>query len=828
MAYLYSYKKIALSITLSLAGMLLTLPARAQVAEETSLPVDLSPQVHEQVASLQAWKQSLSPTQRKIQTALLVAAKINRGEAITPKVKILRSIVKVEPFDRVAVEIKATVTPELVRVLRASGATITAIPRKKTVVYAKVGLQQLEALASRSDITRINYLMPPVTDGVGAQPPIGNIGSGPNDGDGIVVSEGLYSHGVKSVHLNSKTRDGEPIRGQNVRVGVISDSNDYAENSLASLDIPANTEVLIDDFGFFLDGRPGSGEGTAMMEIVHDLAPDSDIVFSTGGGGEEAFAQNILDLRFKMGCDVIVDDLSYLTESAFQDGPIAQAVAAVRADGCLYFSSAGNSGSKAFNTSSVWEGDFRRGGTLNGFPVNRFGNNIFNQNRGALTYALLSWSDALSQSNNDYDLYAIDSTGTTILDFSVDFQTGTQDPFEALITFPGDLLVVQQYNGTNIAQDRFLRLEAYRSSGLLSATTNGNITGHHGAVDDLSVAAAEANNIFPYPLFTAGKSVESFTSDGPRRQFYNPDGTAIAPGNFLVRTGGGTLINKPDFTAADGVITTVPGFNIDPDPFYGTSAAAPHAAAIAALVKSANVDIPNDEILRLMRETGFDIMDFGYDFLSGHGLVMGAAADAVTNFLEKPAVTSITDTTATITWKSKSPVETFLEYGPTVTYGSVSSDGTEIYTHSVMLTGLTPGTNYNFRLKGTYLGFTQTSQNYTFRTTGGSVPILTIDGVLLTRDLRTNSLIATITIKNTTGGIAKNVILDRAALGISSPIPNSQLPISLGDIAVGANKTFTVRFGSQRSGTTPLLRLTGKMTGGLTPTFSLTYQTLVP
>ena len=71
---------------------------------------------------------------------------------------------------------------------------------------------------------------------------------------------------------------------------------------------------------------------------------------------------------------------------------------------------------------------------------------------------------------------------------------------------------------------------------------------------------------------------ETFSSDGPRKIFYKPDGTAITPGNFLFATNGGQTLIKPDFAAADGVTTKTPGFS----PFFGTSAAAPHAAAIAA------------------------------------------------------------------------------------------------------------------------------------------------------------------------------------------------------------------------------------------------------
>src|SRR5207244_3832318 len=89
----------------------------------------------------------------------------------------------------------------------------------------------------------------------------------------------------------------------------------------------------------------------------------------------------------------------------------------------------------------------------------------------------------------------------------------------------------------------------------------------------------------PYPnSYNTSNKVECFSSDGPRRKFYNAAGAAITPGNLLFATGGGTLLQKPDISAADGVATS--GFSgTGLNPFYGTSAAAPHAAAIAALIK---------------------------------------------------------------------------------------------------------------------------------------------------------------------------------------------------------------------------------------------------
>src|ERR1019366_1790290 len=81
--------------------------------------------------------------------------------------------------------------------------------------------------------------------------------------------------------------------------------------------------------------------------------------------------------------------------------------------------------------------------------------------------------------------------------------------------------------------------------------------------------------------FTGGNANPGYvyTLDGPRRMFYNADGTPIAPGNVLFGTNGGAVLPKPDITAADGVPTGIASFN----PFYGTSAGGPHAGAIAAL-----------------------------------------------------------------------------------------------------------------------------------------------------------------------------------------------------------------------------------------------------
>jgi subtilase family protein len=85
---------------------------------------------------------------------------------------------------------------------------------------------------------------------------------------------------------------------------------------------------------------------------------------------------------------------------------------------------------------------------------------------------------------------------------------------------------------------------------------------------------------------------------------------------------------KPDITAADGVsVTGVGGFG---SPFFGTSAAAPHAAAIAALVKSANPSLTPAQIRSILTTTAIDIEAAGVDRDSGAGIIMARDAVAAT------------------------------------------------------------------------------------------------------------------------------------------------------------------------------------------------------
>ena len=560
--------------------------ARAEAISDSAL---------QQISALQAEKDSRSPAQQKMDSQLVYALKQSLNQVIAPGVTNLRVFVPWQADGRVKVDLKATVTSELLAFIQKSGGTIINSLPQFQAVQAVVPLSLTETLAGRSDVQFVRGALPGRT------------------WTGSVDSEG------DTTHRAIEARPAFNVNGYGVKVGVLSDSVDYMAQAVSTGDLPSNLTVLPGQ-----SGVPNTGEGTAMLEIIYDLAPGAQLFFATGGPGEAQFAQNILNLR-AAGCDIIVDDVYYPDESPFQDGIVAQAVNSVTADGALYFSAAGNEGSLRHGTSGAWEGDFVDGGAA-GTPVNgkggtlhSFGANTYDTATAVGSFTVLLWSDALGASANDYDLYVLDSTGNTVVSSSTTIQNGTQDPFE-IVSPPnvGERVVVVLANGAA----RFLHIRSF--GGQLAINTAGSIVGHAGATNAFACAAVDIHTAYPNP-FSGGAAnpVEYFSSDGPRQVFYNADGTPITPGNFL--STGGYVRLKPDISAADGVSTTLPDYS-GLNPFYGTSAAAPHAAAIAALLKSYNPSLTPSQVRAILTSTALDNEAPGYDFNGGYGIVMAYQA----------------------------------------------------------------------------------------------------------------------------------------------------------------------------------------------------------
>jgi uncharacterized repeat protein (TIGR01451 family) len=577
-------------------------------------PPRLAPSAMRQMAALRTVKAATTKQQSKIDSRLYLGM---LNQAQDPRLQPLTDFRFVQPEadGRVPVEILVA-GPNGMKTVIDRLDSLDAVVRHSSYahrnVLARVRLQDLGALAAMVQVRKIRQEMPAYTNAIN-------------------VSEGDLTHGAE------QARPFFGATGSGVKVCVLSDGVDSLASLQASDDLPA-VDVL--------PGQAGSGdEGSAMLEIIHDLAPNATLGFATALFTEAQFAQNILDLAAD-GCDIIVDDIIYLAESPFQDQTIAQAVNTVTTAGVLYFSSAGNEGNANDLTSGTWEGDFAPSGAPDPAPLGPVdlhdfgdgGNSILVESGGgASTPPLLIWAEhydpATALASTDYDLYVMNGTLTIIFDASTDVQDGlgaNDFPIEFIPggTFAGERLLINLFaDGTTSSRPMF-NLIVFRGELDDALATNGATRGHNSAVDAYSTAASPAAASFdgvtmdgPFPgLFTGANESESFTADGPRRVILDPTGVELTPGD---RTStGGVVRQKPDITAADGVATAAPGF----DPFYGTSAAAPHAAAIAALLKSAVPAATPAQIRTALETSAIDIETAGVDRDTGAGIVMAEAA----------------------------------------------------------------------------------------------------------------------------------------------------------------------------------------------------------
>src|SRR5262245_26243298 len=645
---------------LSLAGWLFSngVPGAGATAQQGAM----SPEALAQIEALLKEKDSRTGAQLKMDSQLIYALKMRRGAMIAEGVRTLETNISYNAQGKATFDLKAMVSDALLNQLKAYGADVVSYVPEYNSLRIRAGMEQIEAITGLPAVIYVQSKQEAMTSRVdraaqaGSQPAVSH-----DRAPGFASRAAKVRNLVSAALLNrtlvkagmvvgSRNTEGDvthrafPARnifnvdGTGVRIGVLSDGVTNLTASQMSGDLGPVT---------ILPGQAGMGdEGTAMLEIIHDVAPGAQLFFATAFSGITSFAQNIRDLR-AAGCDIIVDDVFYFVETPFQDGQTAgvasttnggvviQAVNDVTASGALYFSSAGNSGNLNDGTAGVWEGNFVDGGPtaapLPAGSLHSFSGQNFNLLTASSRLINLYWSDPLGGSSNDYDLFLLSADGTAVVSSSTNIQTGSQDPYEQVSRdstappFPaGSRIVIVKKTGE---EDRFLHLNTNR--GRLSIATAGQTHGHAAAANAFGCAATPAataigpapNPTGPFPNpFNSSNVVERFSSDGPRRIFFQADGTPITPGNFLAT--GGLVRQKPDITAADGVSTAAPGFGT----FFGTSAAAPHAAAIAGLLKSANPSFTPAQIRAALTGSAIDIEAPGVDRDSGAGIIDAVAA----------------------------------------------------------------------------------------------------------------------------------------------------------------------------------------------------------
>lgn len=455
------------------------------------------------------------------------------------------------------------------------------------------------------------------------------------------------------------------VNGRGTKIGILSDSYNFLSgeaSGIATGDLPGignpngfGTPVkVLKDFGSAAE--PATDEGRAMAEILHDVAPGASLSFYTAFESAQDFAKGIIALADD-GAKVIVDDVGYFSEPWFQDGVIAQAVKTVAARGVTYFSAAGNNGRASYESfflpvSGVTRlADFR-GAQLGDYELHNFivdGKAVPYQRltlaAGQTSTVFLQWDEPFASASaqspgaaSDLDIFLMTIPGdfTSIVAGS-NFNSLGGDAFDNIQIFfngaPNTTADVYLVIGRAVkrlvgdpvdpraGRPRFLK--TLFTGGVVDVDASFNrkstIIGQSNAADAISVCAV---NYFEANL-PAGPKVANFSSQGGTSILFTPEGRRT----FEFRL-------KPDICAPNGGNTTFffPGDDYEGDGkpnFFGTSASAPHAAGVAALMLQASKNrLSPFFITNLLRTTATDMddpntaqFDRGFDFRTGFGFI---------------------------------------------------------------------------------------------------------------------------------------------------------------------------------------------------------------
>ena len=441
--------------------------------------------------------------------------------------------------------------------------------------------------------------------------------------DGTGVRVGVISDGIKGVFAttgctaNCGGVDGGPMAtadlplsaGVRNAAGVLVGSSGgiVARSFNANNDLEGLPPVTTPACAF-----AGAGaEGTALLEIVHDLAPRAKLTFANG---DTDLAFNNAVNFLAASNDVVLDDIGFYGEPYDGTSNVSKNTAAALNNPAwpirAYFTSVGNDADDHYYGAYADSGV--DGATISGITTpgrlhlfQRTADTTDVLNLGAQPYNVialpqngeaaifLSWNDPFGGSSNNYDMYLVQQSTGKVVASSTDVQNGRQDPVEVIDYVNRGaadrfLIVVQNVRGA--AQPRNLNIFSLRpecAAGGPLVLAPPNHARHNYNTATRSVSAQSDAGGSPVSVVSVGAicsasaaAAGAFSASVPNESCLD---TSHRTAEFF-SSRGPTLDGriKPDIAAVDGV--SISGAGSFPAPFFGTSAASPHLGGIAALV----------------------------------------------------------------------------------------------------------------------------------------------------------------------------------------------------------------------------------------------------
>jgi len=564
--------------------------------------------------------------------------------------------------------------------LEAAGANVMVASREYQTVALSVEPEDLDAIAEVPGVEVVEPALRPMVFAAegGATTAVG--GPTPGCEGGSVISQGVEQLKAKAA------REAFGVDGSGVTVGVLSNSFDSAAGAPTDATDDEETNDLPGPLGS-CEGQeapvdviaeapaPASGEeplddeGRAMLQVVHDLAPEAELAFATAYGSELEFARNIERLAEPVasggaGASVIVDDVAYYEEPFFQDGPVANAIRRVTADGVTYLTAAGNNNlieSPSGRNIASWERDefvdtacpsvlasrVKEGDSscLNFSPTGADSTFGITVEAGATLTVDLQWAEPWYGVDSDLNAYLLTQSGqliTSVVPIKNVGNGAVRKPVELVIwrnTGPTqsvqlviDRCIHNCNSGANVNAKPRVKFALLENGGGVSKTeypesdadagivVGPTVFGHAGSPYAITLGAVRYSESSSAP-----KEPERYSSRGPVVHYFEPvrESGSTPAAKLATRE----VIAKPNVTATDCASTTffvevVPGVYR----FCGTSEAAPHAAAVAALMAERDPLASPREIRLAMEQSATSFTKVTSCMAVGGGLLNADAA----------------------------------------------------------------------------------------------------------------------------------------------------------------------------------------------------------
>jgi Subtilase family len=441
----------------------------------------------------------------------------------------------------------------------------------------------------------------------------------------------------------------------------------------ASGALPASVHVVQEadcaNFGGPLQ-LPDSDEGRAMLQIVHDVAPGASLAFYGLTGSEADFANGVTALA-NAGARVEADDVGFFDEPFFQDGIISQAIDAVATratNPVAYFTAAGNNGGgnlayenttpsfSTLSTSAPNQGEmllnFDPSGatTTVSLPIT-----VAALQPGEIVALVVEWDQPYA--TNSSDLIGDGPGATSQIDVCVSSPSGGY----AILNLDGQAASCTLANAVGTDPVQVMIVANPANSGLVNTSQ-----------EAMSLQIGLVNGTAPPGRIKvvleddgAGSSIDQFNTSSPTIQGHANDTNAgtvgaafyghtprcgVTPAVLASYSSAGgdpvlfdaagnaqtaVIRQKPDFVGPDGVNNTFLGqpgtfgytngisqceINGAFPSFFGTSAATPHVAAVAALLMQYNSGLTPAQIYTVLHNTASPIgatpnLNAGYGFI---------------------------------------------------------------------------------------------------------------------------------------------------------------------------------------------------------------------